>query len=269
VTRRTWLAPCSAQGSMKHINRITLITLGSVVAACSSTNKPTPEQYDDTAQAIGSTTATSGGGGDVASMSDSVNLALGTMPLGFSLAGDGHIQGNRLGVNYSYAISCKSLAGVVLAKCDPTTNEASVDVAWSGSLQSANVDAAVTRGGKWTVTGLQTDTATFSGDSNFSFDATLRSIFRPGVTATYSFDASASYDAVRIATRERQVVDGSASFDLSAHSMVTGAGKDNVDATFDIQAALTFHADHTATLLLDGSQRYTIDLGTGVVVRAN
>ena len=251
------------------MNRITLITLGSAIAACSSpSNQATPEQYDDTAQAIATTTATGGGGGDVASMADSVSIALGTLPLGFSLQGDGQIQGTRLGVDYSYTITCKSLAGVV-GVCGPTTDQATVDVAWSGSLLSQNLDAAVMRDGSWTVTGLSTDTATFSGDSTFSFDATLRSIFRPDVTATYAFDASASYDAVRIATQERQVIDGMASFDLSAHSTVTGAGSSNVDATFDVHAEITFHADHTAALVLDGSRRYSIDLATGLVVRVN
>jgi len=63
---------------------------------------------------------------------------------------------------------------------------------------------------------------TFSGNSNFSFDATLRSIFRPGATATYSFDASASYNAIRISTQQRQVIDGSASFDIAGSSNMPG-----------------------------------------------
>jgi len=252
------------------MNRITLITLGLATAACSSTSKQaTPEQYDDTAQAIASTTATGSGGGDVASMADSASLALGTMPAGFALQGDGHIQGSRAGVDYSYAIACKNLAGAALTACDPTTNQATVEVSWSGNLTSPNLDASVSRDGTWTVTGLQTDTATFSGDSNFSFDATVRSIFRPGVTATYAFDANASYNAVRISTQQRQVIDGSASFDLTAHATVTGAGSGNADASFDVHAQITFHADHTASLVLDGSRHYSIDLTTGAVVHAN
>ncbi|HEU4733874.1 MAG TPA: hypothetical protein VFT22_38540 [Kofleriaceae bacterium] len=251
------------------MKRITLITLGSVLAACSSSSKQaTPEQYDDTAQAIASTTATGGGGGDVASMADTVTISLGAMPQGFTLSADGQIQGSRLGVDYSYKLTCKNLAGVVGA-CGATTDGATVEVAWSGNLGTPNLDASVSRNGSWTVTGLQTDTATFSGDSSFSFDATVRSIFRPGVTASYSFDASASYDAVRIATQDRRVIDGSASFDVSAHSQVTGAGSNNADAAFDVHAALTFHADHTASLVLDGSRSYSIDLTTGVVIRVN
>jgi hypothetical protein len=252
------------------MNRLTLITLGSLIAACSSSStQATPEQYDDTAQAIASTTATGGGGGDVASMTDSVNIALGTMPLGFALSGDGHIHGSRLGVDYSYAITCKNLAGTALSICDHTTNQATVEVAWSGNLASPNLDAMVSRTGMWSVTGLQTDTATFSGDSSFSFDTTLRSVFRPGVTATYTFDTSAAYHAVRIATADRKVIDGSATFDLDAHRTVTGTGKNDVDASFSVHAELTFHADHTATLVLDATRHYTIDLTTGVVVKVN
>jgi hypothetical protein len=255
------------------MNRITLLTLGLATAACSSSsNQPTATEYDDTAQAIASTTSASSGGnssgGDVASMADTVSLALGVMPQGISLMGDGHFHGNRLGVDYNYSLTCKTVAGIVAA-CGPTTDQATVQVAWSGNLNSTAVDASVTRTGSWTVTGLQSGTATFSGDGTFSFDATLRSIFRPGVTATYTFDTSASYTAIKIATEQRQVVDGSASFDLTAHHTVTGAGSNNVDASFEVHAQVTFHADHTATLVLDSSHHYSLDLTTGIVVRVN
>ena len=252
---------------MNRISLITLGTLGLSLAACSSKSTPTREQYDDTAQAIASTTATSGGGGDVASMADSVTIAQGGMPTGFTLMGDGHFQGSRLGVSYSYSLACKNLAGAV-GLCGATTDQATVQVAWSGNLTSASADASVTRNGSWSITGLLSDTATFNGDSTFSFDATLRSVFRPGVTATYSFDASASYDAIKIATKDRQITGGSASFDVAARATVTGAGSNNSDKSFDVHAQITFHADHTADLVLDASQHYSLNLTSGVVVRA-
>ena len=98
-------------------NRITMLTLGLATAACSSSaNQPTPAEYDDTAQAIASTTSTSNGGssagGDVASMADTVSLSLGVMPQGISLMGDGHFHGSRLGVDYNYSLTCKSVAGL-------------------------------------------------------------------------------------------------------------------------------------------------------------
>ncbi len=247
------------------MNRIALLPLVLSFAACSSSSTPTREQYDDTAQAIASTTATSGGGGDVGSMTDSVTIAQGTMPTGFTLMGDGHFQGTHLGLDYSYGIVCKSAAGAV-GPCSATTDQASVDVTWSGNLSTTYVDASVTRNGSWSITGLQSGTATFTGNGTFSFDATVRSIFRPGAMATYAFDASASYNAIRIATQQRQVIDGSASFDLSANAQVSGTSHDS-SASFDVHAQITFHADHTADLVLDGSQRYSLDLTTGGVVR--
>lgn len=244
--------------------------LASTLAACGSDDKstPTPEQYDDTAQAIASQTATSGGGGDVAAMSDSVNLSLGTMPLGFTLTGDGHFQGSHLGIDYSFDVNCKNLTGDVLGVCDGTTNEASVDVNWSGDLQTQYLDASVSRDGSWKLTGLQTDTATFNGDGHFSFDATVRSIFRPNASATYNFDADASYDAIKITKADRKVIAGSASFDVTAHAMTSGTNND-VNASFDVHAELTFNADHTASLVLDGSRSYSVNLETGVVVHVN
>ena len=146
------------------MNRIALLPLVLSFAACTSSSTPTRAQYDDTAQAIASTTATSGGGGDVGSMADSVTIAQGAMPTGFTLMGNGHFQGTRLGLDYSYAIVCKTAAGAINA-CGPLTDSASVDVAWSGDLATANVDASVMRSGSWSITGLQSDTATFSGDS--------------------------------------------------------------------------------------------------------
>lgn len=260
---------------MKRISFITfgaLLSVGVVTAGCSSSNnsKPTSDEYDDTAQAIGSTTATSNGGssggGDVASMADSVQLALGVTPAGLSLAGSGSGQfnGSKLGVNYSYTLTCTT--GGATAPCGVTTDSATAQVDWSGNLNTDAVTASVTRDGKWTLSGLQTSTVSFSGDSSFTFDATLKSIFRPGVTTTYNFDTSAHYDAIMVDKSSHHVISGSATFDVNAKHMVTGS-TNNVDASFSVSADLTFNSDGTASLVLDGTQHYTIHLDTGVVVK--
>lgn len=249
------------------MNRITtLITLGLSIAACSSSNPPTPEEYDATAQAIASNTATSGGGGDVASMSDSVTIAQSASLDGFTLMGDGHFEGSRLGLDYSYTITCKDAAGVI-GLCGVTTDQATVQVAWSGNITSEVLDLSVMRDGSWSITGLQSDIATFSGDSTLSLDTTLHA--DSGATASYMFDISASYDAVQITTHERQVIGGSASFDVAARAQVTGTNGNNTDKSFEVHAEITFHADHTADLVLDGTQNYSLDLATGLVVRVN
>src|SRR5882724_7453177 len=84
--RRPWLVRSLLPDRAEELmNRITLITLslGLATTACSSSSKPTSAEYDDTAQAIASTTSTSNGdsasGGDVASMADAVSLSLGVV----------------------------------------------------------------------------------------------------------------------------------------------------------------------------------------------
>jgi len=267
------------------MKRTTLITLGLSLAACSSstdTQPPTSADYDDTAQAIASSTVTgrnAGGGGgggggdtgagDVIAMRDAMNLAFGRLPIGFALHGDGRFHCNRMGVDNSLTVTCKDAAGATLAKCDKTTDSATVDIAWTGKLETPNFTATVDRQGSWTITGLQSDTATFNGDSSFSLDSSFTSMFRPGETGSATFSNTASYDAITIATADREITGGSATFEVKAHRTVTGSpmGKHDVDKSFDVTAVLTFNADHTATLVLDGTRTFTIDLETGKVTR--
>lgn len=243
-------------------------------AACStstttSTNDDlTAEDYDDTAQAISSAAAGDGNGGDLAAMSDSASIALGVLPLGFSLNGDGEINGNRLGVSFSYSIRCEDANGDALSPCDDRTDSADVDVAWSGVLDTSHFDASVDRDGAWSIRGLQSDVVTFDGESTFSYDATLVSIFRPNSQASFSFDASASYDAVAIDGATHDAIDGVATFSIDARKVVTGTAND-VDKAFSVDATIELHADRTATLTLDGDHVYTLNTATGVVVRAN
>jgi len=252
------------------MNHLACLTLGSLVAtaACSSSHTVAPEEYDDTAQAIGSTTASGAGGGDIAAMSDVLIIARGDLPFGFTLAADGHVRGARLGLDYNYALTCKDTAGTTLPSCGETTDRLDVSLTLSGTLITTGLDASLSREGSWTVTGMQSATTTFNGNGSFDFDATIRSVFRPGVVATYSFAYDASYDAVLIDSESHQAIGGSASFDASARHTVTGTNHDR-DVRFDISAEIEFHANHTASLVLDGDQRYSLDLETGAVIRAS
>lgn len=244
------------------------VTLVSAAACSSSSSTESPklqEDYDDTAQAIASATAADGNGGDVASMSDAASIALGVVPLGFVLDANGEIHGNRFGVEYSYKLSCEDAQGNGLPACGPLTDRAEVDVSWAGDLQLPNLSAAVSREGSWTIDGLQSDTAVFDGDSSFSFDSSLRSIFRPGATASLSLDTDASYDAVALSTDTYDAIGGKAVLDVDVHKVVAGTDHD-VDKSFTVHAELMFSADRKATLVLDDEQSYSVDFATGAVV---
>lgn len=253
---------------------ISWITLSLSIAACSSSSSSTPAtsaDYDDAAQTIAASTATSSGStvqaGEVLAMADSVNLSLGRLPLGFLRSGDGRIHGSRMGINHDFTITCKDAAGAALAQCDKTTDSATVEVQFSGDIKTPNLTASVDRHGTWTITGLQSPTATLNGDSSFSLDTSLMSIFRQGVTSTFTLDATAAYDAITISTADREVTGGNATFELKTHRTVTGTdmGSHDVDKTVDIQADLTFNGDGTATLVLDGTHTFTINLKSGRV----
>lgn len=309
-----------------------LLTLGACSSSISSGTRPaTAEDYEDTAQAIASSVAGGNGGstgigtvgvGDVVAMADSMSISIGKLPGGFSRRNKS-ISGKRLGVDHTFTVVCKDAAGATLEECDDTTDAATVELALSGGFDLPFMKAQIEREGTWSITGLQSPTATFEGDSSFSLETEIKSIFRDGVTASFTFDAKASYDAVTIATAERQITGGSAKFEVKGQRTVTGVptedppapgsgsalaggdgdgdrdgdgdgkgdgkgdgdgdgrgdghgGKDDdgpldpdeLNKSFEVKAELTFHADQTATLVLDGTQTFTVDLKTGRVTKA-
>jgi hypothetical protein len=272
------------------MNRTPLITLGLSIAACTSsptqstTSAPTTADYDDAAQTIAASTVTGNGGGgggaggdisfgDVLVFRDAVSLARGRLPLGFLRDRDGKCHGSRMGVNQDFTVACKDAAGAAQTQCDSTTDTATVTVMFKGDLQTPNLTSSVDREASFTITGLQSATAQFDGDSSFSLNTSLTSVFHQGAMSTLMFDATASYKAITITTADRQITGGSASFEVKAHRTVTGTGSGStnhdVDKSFDVNAALTFNADQTATLVLDGMHTFTIDLTNGKVTKVN
>ncbi len=246
---------------MKYLALLSLSLVSSV--ACSTTNDhtATQDELDDVAQQMASTTAPGGGGGEVGSMSDSMTLALGGSLPGFTLAGSGMLTGTHGGLTYSYGITCKDASGATLPACSSLTNSADVDLMWSGTLALPNFTASVTRNGNWSLIGLQTSQATISGNGSFTFDASVTSIFRAS-TSTYHLSYDAMYDAVLIDTATKLAVGGDVKYTIDGQHTTGGA-----TSQFSIDADLAFHADGTATLTLDGSHEYTLDLSTGVVVK--
>ncbi len=258
------------------MNRITLATLALSIAACtSSQGSATATDYEDVAQTITTTLVTSRSptsnlgvtGGDVIVFREALDLAHGRLPTGFIRDDDHRCHGSHDGVAHDITIVCKNAAGTTLARCDDTTDSATITLKQTGMLQTPNYSSSIDREGTFSITGLQSATATFAGSSSFTLDSTFMSTFHPGVTKTLSFDATAAYDALTFTTQDRQLTGGSASFEVKAHHTVTGSGSGNVDKSFDVTAKITFNANHTATLVLDGTQTFTIDLTTGQITK--
>lgn len=237
--------------------------LALAVTGCQKSDEPTQQDYNDVATSVGGLVA--GAGGELTSIQDSVGTAQGEIPAGFSASGSGQIEGTRGGLTYSYEVTCAGADGATMAACDETTDSASLVVDWSGSYDGDYWQFEISRTGEWSVTGLQSDVAVFTGHGTFDVASTSQSL---DGRRQRSFDLSyaASYDIQWDMVAE-QVLEGSISYDVHAERHVDGQAVDR-DAVFDISAEVTFDGSGTARLVLDGSHSYDIDIATGLVATA-
>jgi hypothetical protein len=223
--------------------------------ACASNDaKPTEAQYDATAQAVAHTTVLAGG--SVNAMLDVAAIAHGAMPFGFSASANGNIDGSRFGLDYAFWLDCRDANGDTLPACNEGTDTAEASAQWSGSLVLPLFQASIERDGHWSLRGLQSDTATFDGDGTLTFDTTISG-------STYHFDEAESYDAVLIDTATEKAIGGGLHLSVDA-----SATEWNQTTRFGVDADVQFSASD-ATVVLDGTHTYTVDLTTGVVIRVD
>lgn len=232
---------------------------------CSSSDPATEADYDDVAQALSAVVSTDNDGGDIGSMKDSASIASGAPDLGLSIDASGKFASNHLGLDYQYTVACSGSDGSAMAKCDRTTDHAKVDLKWSGNLTLPHLTASVDRDGSWTLSKLQTDTIGFAGTGDFTLDLQLQSIFR-NVSRSYHLSYSADYAGVTFSRTAKQLTAGTVKYEVDAERMVQGT-KSESDATFHMTGELTFNADGTAKLTLDGSHSYRIEPVSGTVTK--
>ena len=188
-------------------------------------------------------------------MTDVVTLAQGDLPDGFTLDA-GVFSGTRLGLDYSYMLTCKDAGGTVLAACDATTASVDVSYTWAGSVALPAIDATITREGTWTIDGLGGATAQLVGNATFVDDATILS--GSGTSSSYHFDSTAAYTAVTIEVASQLASGGTVTLDLDAtRAEASGA------VAFEVPAVVTI-AGGSATIVVDNALDYTADLATGV-----
>lgn len=237
-----------------------------VLGTACMTDDPTEQDYDDVARSVSVAISDGQGGGDVGSMSDSIALAGNSAPEGVTAMGDGSFQGERAGLTYSYSITCQDSPSGPATLCDAsTTDVARVVVAWAGSLDLPQYDASASRNGDWTLSDIQSGTAAFNGDGTFSFDSEFVSL-DGNRTRTYQLDYAARYNDVLIDVATEAPVGGNAVFNVSADRTASNQFRD-VEVSFDIEVDVTFNGNGTATLVLDGSRSYDLELASGVIVR--
>lgn len=234
--------------------------LGLPLVACSSSGDAANDaDYDDVAQNVGTSTAAKSGG-DVNAMVDTVLLASGDTPLGWTMK-DGQASGSVLGIDFAFQVVCRNGQGAVLTTCNPSTQLADVTVDWGGTLALPNFTTSMDRHGQWSLMNLQEDSVKLAGNGSFSYDSMITNA-ATGSTAAYHLDYDAAYMAVWIDKTTRLPTAGEVQYEIAATRTV-----DTDTRTFDVSADIHFNGNGTATIELDGIHHYTLNLTTGIVVK--
>lgn len=242
------------------------LSLGLGACAAQDDQELTQEEYDDIAMGLGALVATPGGGGEAGSMSDAAATASSN-----SLAGVAPAEGAssteiivRAGLEYEYRVDCFDIADVLLDTCSELTDRADVSVSWSGELDTPNYEGSIVRTGEWSLSGLTTATATLEGTGSFDVSSSFMAIYRP-VVRELELSYDAVYEGVQIDTAEDTVVGGTIHYSVQGSRFVE-RGDNTRSVDFSVDAEVTFSADGVATLVIDRTRSYEIDLSTGVVV---
>jgi hypothetical protein len=228
------------------------------LTGCETSDEPSQQDYDDVATAM-SSALVSEDEGDIVAMGEVVLLVEGSMPSDMEEDGDVYVGGTAT-FEYRYAVQCNDASGVAQSACDDATNDARVDIDWTGTLSSSRYDTQIERSGTWSLSNVQSDLVSFTGESSFELDSSFTALYRD-VRRNYELSYSASYDAITY-DRTTDRFSGSIVYDVQAERM-DDRGNRSVEASFDMEANLTFNGDGTATLVLDGAYRYRLDTQTG------
>jgi len=233
----------------------------------SDSDKPTENDYDSVAQALGGVTATDDGGGEIGTMIDVSTIATGSPRIGIDLTASGSFSGTRLGLTYDYDVACADAAGAPIDPCSSASDSAAVNVKWSGELDTAVLSGSVTRTGMIKVSNLKSGTVTIAGEGSLTVDAHFDALLRDA-TRDYHLSYDADYRDLLVQRAPAKVLGGSIHYTLDVERKATNGDRES-SANFSIDAELTFDANGGAKLTLDGDHSYVVNTGTGVVANAN
>lgn len=225
-------------------------------------NDPTPDQealdYADVAALIGASAQT----GEVSAMLDAVILSNGGAPAGFTVTQGDHFvlaNGSRGGVTFDYFFHCNDNADVVLNYCNNTVNHSHVEVTIAGNVAGAGMSmSAIDREGKWAVRDIGVGKSRVGGDAAMSFSASVGGQY----AASYELSYTAIFDRIRYNPEGPLPLSGKIDFVVTAKRT-----RGNSVRNFSPSASLVFDGDSSATLTLDGTKTFSVDLTTGATLK--
>ena len=248
----------------KHIacvSRLPVAAAALLFAACSSNGADTAASQQDYEQVAQSLAGNASPRAEPAMFGGVADLAGGLIPVGLSLDASGRFFGEHDGLTYDGTITCTDLGTALPAQCGPATSVAQVTGTWTGALTLPRLAISATRTGTWTLSGLLTATVTIEGTAH----AELTSQFASASDQNHkqlALAADATYRAVVVDRVSRLPVGGDIEYAITGRRTHTTPGLDTSQA-ISMDATLTFHPDHTATLVIDGDKHFDLDLEAG------
>jgi hypothetical protein len=215
------------------------------------------QDYNDVAASLGANLSV----GELAAMVDSVNMAYGRLPAGFTVT-DGPdyqiLDGTRGGLTIQYKLYCRDDLDAFTV-CNGLENHAHVHPTYSGTVASANASmAGIQRTASWIVRDLALPNARIGGSGSDSFESSFS-------TGTYKFTVTDIVDHVLFAPTPTDPMGGG--IDLTLTVQRDRPSSDPANRTFDVIANIAFTGTDTATITLDTSEVFDLTLSTGAIVR--
>ena len=129
----------------------------------------------------------------------------------------------------------------------------------SGSMTGASTSIdAIQRSAAWIVRDFGSPSVRIGGDGTNAFASHFS-------TGNYVLSVTDTLDRVLFAPSPSAPMGGT--FDLAINVQRTREGADPADRTFDVAAKIDFTGGDNATLLLDGTESFSLTLSTGAVAR--
>ncbi|MDQ3369376.1 MAG: hypothetical protein M3680_28455 [Myxococcota bacterium] len=244
-------------------------TVVALFAGCASNNNiaVSDEEYDDVAMSLASTLQPAGGGGELGAMVDVGEIARGAMPAGFAPDGEGTLHGSHRGLAYSYALACRDANNRPVQPCDVRTANADARVTWSGLLDLPNLVTVIERDGTWIVNDITEAALRLDGEGHMTYETRVENPDR-GTTTSYELAYHASHRNIVLGRTERHPRGGVVLYEIEAERTRTGANAEDT-RDFAVDGELRFAAGGRATIVLDGTRTYDLDLVTGSVLRTD
>lgn len=212
--------------------------------------------YDDMASAI----AGSARVGEVAAMLDLVVISHGGMPSDIMYLGaDGahfhHATGVRSGVTFDYLYHCNDNADAIVAQCGSTVDHSHITVKLSGNTAGAMAMNGIDAKGSWTVRDIDIAKPRIGGTLALDFTTRVNN-------ADFVFSFDAVLDRIRYEPTPVNPLSGKIDFSIMANRTRGDNKRD-----FTANASLVFANSNTATLTIDGTKKYSVDLSTGTATK--